>query len=84
MYQEDMRELERLIARRREMRAKLADSCDRRKAAKERGDEKTIMRERIKAAYCTNFITRLNDEIFALGKALGVDPEELGAAEDTH
>ena len=80
MYREDMTELQRKIARREELKERLADSCNRRKAAKERGDEKAIARERIRMAYCTTFITRLNDEIFALSKALGVDPEEVGAS----
>lgn len=84
MYIEDCRELKHLRERREELKIKLADSCDARKAAKERGDERTIGRERIRAAYLTTFITRLNDEIFAMSRALGVDPEELGAAEDTH
>ena len=81
MYEEDLQELERKRARREEMRQKLADSCNCRKAAKERGDEKTICRERIRAAYLTTFITRLNDEIFQLEKNLGVDPEDMGASE---
>lgn len=81
MYEEDLQELGRKRARRDELRQKLADSCNNRKAAKERGDEKTIANERIRAAYLTTFITRLNDEIFQLEKSLGVDPEEVGASE---
>lgn len=61
-----MNELEHLKARREEFRQKLADSCNRRKEAKEQGNEKAIARERVMAAYLTTFITRLNDEIFAL------------------
>ena len=71
MYEEDLQELGRKRARRDELRQKLADSCNNRKAAK----------ERIRAAYLTTFITRLNDEIFQLEKNLGVDPEEVGASE---
>ena len=78
MYEVDMRALEHLKERRRMLRTKLAESCNNRKAAKERGDEKTISRERIRAAYLTTFITRLNDEIFAMSRALGVDPEGVG------
>lgn len=81
MYEEDLQELGRKRARRDELRQKLDDSCNNRKAAKERGDEKTIANERIRAAYLTTFITRLNDEIFQLEKNLGVDPEEVGASE---
>ena len=78
MYEEDMRALAHLRERRKELKEKLADSCNRRKAAKERGDEKAICRERIKATFLTTFITRLNDEIFWMEKKLGVDPEGMG------
>ena len=84
MYEEDLKELERKIARREELRGKMAESCNARKEAKERGDERTIMRERIRESQMITFINRLNEEIHALGKALGVDPEDMGAAEDTH
>ena len=84
MYEEDLMELERKIARREELRGKMAESCNARKEAKERGDERTIMRERIRESQMITFINRLNEEIHALGKALGVDPEDMGAAEDTH
>lgn len=81
MYEVDMQALMHLRTRREELRQKLADSCNRRKAAKERGDEKQICRERIKATYLTTFITRLNDEIFSMEKKLGVDPEDMGTSE---
>lgn len=84
MYEEDMMELKHKIARREELREKMAESCNARKEAKERGDERTIMRERIRESQMITFINRLNEEIHALGKALGVDPEDMGAAEDTH
>lgn len=78
MYEEDMRALDHLKERRKELRQRLADSCNRRKAAKERGDEKAITRERTNAALLTTYITRLNDEIFSMEKKLGVDPEGVG------
>lgn len=81
MYIEDCRELKHLRKRREELKIKLADSCNARKAAKERGDEKTISRERKRAAYLAAFITRLNDEIFALEKAVGAEPEDMGTSE---
>lgn len=83
MYEEDMMELMRKIARREELKTKLDDSCNARKAAKERGDEKTIMRERIRESQLMTFIQRMNEEIHSLSTALGVDAEGMGASELT-
>ena len=83
MYAEDMMELRHKIARREELRTKLADSCNARKEAKERGDEKAIMRERIRESQMMTFIQRLNEEIHEQCRALRVTEEEMGASEET-
>ena len=82
MYEEDLKELERKRARRYELKEKLADSCNARKEAKERGDEKTVLRERIRESQILTFINRINGEIAELEKVLGVEPEGMGAAGD--
>lgn len=80
MYEENLMELERKRARRYELKKKLADSCNARKEAKERGDEKTVLRERIRESQILTFINRINGEIAELEKVLGVEPEGIGAA----
>lgn len=79
MYEADMQALAHLRERRRELDEKLAASIDRRTDAKERGDEKTVTRERANIALLTTYITRCNQDIFSMERKLGVDPEGLGA-----
>lgn len=75
MTWDEVKDLSRKKARREAMKRMLSASINRRKAAQEAGDERMVMHERIQEAQLTTFITRINDEIFELGKKLGVDPD---------
>lgn len=75
-----IRELKRELAhkktRKQAMETMLAKSINRMREAKEAGDVGVERRERINITTISAFITRINDEIFAIEQRIGMAEEE--------